>query len=74
MIDLHAIQTEIVARITERPVGSASRFALMNAADAVSKAIEAEEREAGAQIDGNQSSIPATTASEGGAELEGNQA
>ncbi len=43
---LHAIQTEIVARITAARIGSTIRFALMNAADAVSKAIEAEAREA----------------------------
>lgn len=42
---LHGIQRQIVARISERPVGSASRFSLMDAADAVSKAIEAEVRE-----------------------------
>jgi hypothetical protein len=45
---LLAIQTEIVARITAAPIGSALRFALMNAADAVSRAIEAEAREAAA--------------------------
>lgn len=39
---LHAIQSEIVARITAAPVGSSLRFRLMEAADAVSKAIEAE--------------------------------
>ena len=43
---LLAIQTEIVARITAARIGSTLRFALMNAADAVSKAIEAEAREA----------------------------
>jgi hypothetical protein len=41
---LLTIQTEIVARITAAPIGSALRFALMNAADAVSRAIEAEAR------------------------------
>lgn len=46
MTDLHDIQRQIVARISERPVGSASRFALMDAADGVSRAIAAEEREA----------------------------
>lgn len=46
MIDLHEIQRHLVYRIGQRPVGSASRFALMDAADAVSKAIEAEAREA----------------------------
>jgi len=45
MTALHAIQRQIVARIGERPVGSASRFILMDAADAVSRAIAAEERE-----------------------------
>ena len=39
---LLSIQTEIVARITAAPIGSALRFALMDAADAVSRAIEAE--------------------------------
>lgn len=39
---LLSIQTEIVARITAARIGSTLRFALMNAADAVSKAIEAE--------------------------------
>lgn len=46
MTDLHALQTQLVARILERPTGSASKFALMDAADAVSRAIEAEAREA----------------------------
>lgn len=46
MTDLHQIQQKIVARISERPVGSASRFRLMDAADAISRAIVAEEREA----------------------------
>lgn len=41
---LLAIQTEIVARITAAPVGSALRFALMDAASALSRAIEAEAR------------------------------
>ena len=43
---LLAIQTEIVARITAARIGSTLRFALMDAADAVSRAIEAEKREA----------------------------
>ena len=43
---LLAIQTEIVARITAARIGSSLRFALMNAADAVSRAIEAEARQA----------------------------
>lgn len=46
MNDLLTIQTALVARIQSRPIGSASRFALMDAADAVSRAIEAETREA----------------------------
>jgi hypothetical protein len=45
---LDAIQTEIVARITAARIGSALRFALMDAADALSRAIEAEAREAAA--------------------------
>lgn len=49
MNDLHEIQRHVVARIGQRPVGSASRFALMDAADAISKAIAAEAREVGAQ-------------------------
>lgn len=68
------IQELLVARIGTRPVGSASRFRLMDAADAISKAIEAEEREVGAQIEGNHPETPAITGPEGGAELEGNQA
>ena len=43
--DLHEIQRQLVSRIGERPVGSASRFALMDAADRISLAIAAEERE-----------------------------
>ena len=39
---LLAIQTEIVARITAAPIGSALRFALMDSASAMSRAIEAE--------------------------------
>lgn len=46
MTDLYEVQRQLVARIGERPIGSASRFALMSAADAVSRAIDAEEREA----------------------------
>lgn len=42
---LPEIQSAIVARIDTRPVGSSSRFRLMDAADALSKAIEAEQRE-----------------------------
>lgn len=45
MTDLHALQTQLVSRILERATGSASKFALMDAADAVSRAIEAEARE-----------------------------
>jgi hypothetical protein len=45
MTDLYYIQQQLVARIKSRPYGSASRFRLMNAADAVSHAIEAELRE-----------------------------
>lgn len=49
MIDLHEIQRHVVARIDQRPLGSASRFALMDAADAISRAIAAEARDVGAQ-------------------------
>lgn len=49
---LHDIQREIVALIDTRPVGSSSRFRLMDAADAVSKAMAALEKEGGAQTDG----------------------
>lgn len=45
MTDLHDIQRQIVARITSAPTGSALKFALMDAADAVSRAIEAESRQ-----------------------------
>ena len=68
------IQELLVSRIDTRPVGSASRFRLMDAADAISRAIEAEAREVGAQIEGNHPENPASTGPEGGAELEGNQA
>lgn len=44
MTDLHDIQRQIVSRITAAPTGSALRFALMDAADAVSRAIEAESK------------------------------
>lgn len=44
--DLHAMRQQVEERAASRPIGSASRFALMNAADAVSRAIEAEAREA----------------------------
>lgn len=40
---LHAIQSEIVAQITARPVGSPCRVYLMTAADLISRAIEADE-------------------------------
>ncbi len=49
MTHLHEIQRQVVARIDQRPVGSASRFALMDAADAISRTIAAEAREVGAQ-------------------------
>lgn len=42
MMTLLCIQTEIVARITAAPIGSALRFALMDTASAMSRAIEAE--------------------------------
>lgn len=42
MIDLHEIQRQLVERIGKAPVGSALRFRLMDAADAISAAIEAE--------------------------------
>lgn len=47
-MSLQEIQSEIVARIATAPVGSALRFRLMDAADAISRAIEAE-RKHGAQ-------------------------
>lgn len=42
MTPLHEIQTQIVAHINAAKIGSSLRFRLMDAADAVSKAIEAE--------------------------------
>lgn len=42
MSDLHDIQRQLVQHIGSAPVGSALRFRLMDAADAVSTAIEAE--------------------------------
>tara|TARA_R110002051_G_scaffold22502_2_gene58158 strand:+ start:574 stop:738 length:165 start_codon:yes stop_codon:yes gene_type:complete len=39
---LLSIQTEIVARISAAPIGSTLRFALMDTASAMSRAIEAE--------------------------------
>lgn len=50
MNDLHDIQREIVVLIDTRPVGSTSRFRLMDAADAVSKAMAAVEKEVGAEL------------------------
>lgn len=49
MNDLHDIQRQIVAMIDVRPIGSSSRFRLMDAADAVSKAMAAIALESGAQ-------------------------
>jgi len=49
MTDLHAIKTALVARIVSAPVGSAMKFALMDAADAISRAMDAGAREAAAQ-------------------------
>lgn len=69
---LLAIQAEIVARITAARIGSALRFALLDAADAVSRAIEAESRTAGARIEGNQPVMPTNTGREAGAEPQGN--
>lgn len=45
MTDLHDIQRHLVERIGTAPVGSALRFRLMDAADAVSKAMEAEAKQ-----------------------------
>ena len=73
MSDIHAIQSQLVERIGQRPIGSASRFRLMDAADAVSRAIEAEAKEAGAQIGGNHPISEEQPASEAGADIEGNQ-
>jgi len=42
---LLAIQTEIVAHLRAARIGSTLRFHLMDAADAVSRAIEAEARQ-----------------------------
>ncbi len=49
MTDLHEIQRELVGRIDKAAVGSALRFRLMDAADAISAAIEAETKH-GAQM------------------------
>jgi len=49
MTDLHDIQRQLVERIAKAPIGSALRFRLMDAADAVSAAIEAETKH-GAQM------------------------
>jgi len=46
MTDLHEIQRQIVERIGAAPVGSWLRFKLMDAADGMSRAIEAEEHAA----------------------------
>lgn len=46
MIDLHEVQTKLVFLITQQKPGSTVKFKLMDAADAVSKAIEAMDREA----------------------------
>lgn len=47
MTDLHQIQSQIVERIEAASVGSGLKFALMDAADAMTRAIKAEAREAG---------------------------
>lgn len=49
MIDLHEFQRQLVERISKAPVGSALRFRLMDAADAISAAIEAKTKH-GAQM------------------------
>lgn len=54
MTDLHDIQRHLVERIGIAPVGSALRFRLMDAADAVSKAMEAEMRGASAEEASNE--------------------
>lgn len=51
MTDLHAIQSQIVERITASPTGSALKFALMDAADAMSRAMEAESRAPQTQVE-----------------------
>lgn len=45
MTDLRYIEQQLAARVLERRLGTASRFRLMEAADAVRRAIEAEDRE-----------------------------
>lgn len=49
VVSLHDIQRQLVERIGTAPVGSALRFHLMDAADAVSKAMEAEAKCRGAE-------------------------
>jgi hypothetical protein len=77
MTDLHDIQRQLVERIGTAPVGSALRFRLMDAADAVSRAIEAEAKARGAESsvsdDGNHPETQQSRAASGGAQLEGNQ-
>lgn len=77
MTDLHDIQRHLVERIGTAPVGSALRFRLMDAADAVSKAMEAEAKQVGAKTpisgEGNQSETQQSQAESVGAQVEGNQ-
>lgn len=77
MTDLHDIQRHLVERMGTAPVGSTLRFRLMDAADAVSKAMEAEAKQAGAETgvsdQGNQSETQQSRAESVGAQVEGNQ-
>lgn len=74
---LHDIQRHLVERIGSARVGSTLRFRLMDAADAVSKAMEAEAKQVGAETPvsggGNQSETQQSQAESVGAQVEGNQ-
>ena len=77
MTDLHDIQRHLVERIGTAPVLPTLRFRLMGAADAVSKAMEAEAKQVGAEPpvsgEGNQSEVQQSKAESVGAQVEGNQ-
>jgi hypothetical protein len=76
-MNLLELQRILVARIDSRPIGSWSRFKLMDAADAISLAIDAEAKEGGAEapihVGGNQPQTQSQRAPDAGAGAGGNQ-
>lgn len=67
MIELNEIQRQIVERIAAAPAGSWLRFKLMDAADAMSKAIEAETKTGPYGGDGGAGTVDVVVRTDAGA-------